>query len=475
MTDEQDDDRDEPSGPEVDPVDADDTVPPRSRGEAVVRASRSYVARKVVLPSQAFVHTEQIGGLVLLAAALVALAWANSPWSHAYHAILETPAAVTLGRWSIELDVKHWINDGLMTLFFFVIGLEVRRETSVGSLADWRRATLPIAAGVGGMAVPALVYASIAAGGEGAPGWGIPVATDIAFALGVLALVGRHLPEGVRVLLLALAAADDIGGILVIAIVYSGDLSLLALGAAAAALAAAFVLRAGGVRHTVVYMGVAAAMWIAVYSSGVHPTVAGVALGMLAPVRRDFGLRHFARSADTLLSRFRTALGRDDRATAAATLGQFETLSRGTEAPVERLERIVHPWVSFLVLPLFALANAGVELSGEMVERSMASPVTLGVIAGLVVGKPIGIVGASWLAVKFGWADLPDRTTWSHVVGIGLLAGIGFTVSLFIGELAFRGGSASDEAKVGILVASLVAGGLGYAWLRIAAPSGRAG
>jgi NhaA family Na+:H+ antiporter len=457
----------EDTGLDIPAVDANGAVPPRSRGEVVVRASRSYVARRVVLPSQAFVHMEEVGGLVLLAAAVLALAWANSPWSDAYHAILDAPIALAVGPWTIEQDLRHWINDGLMTFFFFVIGLEVRRETTIGALAERRRAALPVAAAVGGMVVPGIVCAAIA----GAGSWGIPVATDIAFALGVLALASRRLPEGARVLLLALAVADDIGGTLLIAIVYSSGLSIAALGAAAVGLVLAFALRAGGVRNMVVYFGVGLATWGAVYVSGVHPTIAGVALGLLAPIHRDFGLRHFARSAGTLLARFRTALDREDHATAAATLGQVETLSRGTEAPVERLERVVHPWVSFLVLPLFALANAGVALSGEMLMRSMSSPITLGVMAGLVVGKPVGIVGASWLAVRMGWADLPDGTTWRHMLGIGLLAGIGFTVALFIGELAFQGGQGTDEAKAGILAGSFVAGGLGYLWLRFAASS----
>lgn len=451
-------------------VPIEEAVPPRSRGEMVAGAARSSLVRRVLVPVQTYVHTDAVGGLVLLAVALLAFVWANSPWGHVYQGLWETRASITVGPWELTRDVRHWVNDGLMTLFFFVIGLEVRREITIGAMADARRVVLPVGAAVGGMLVPAVTYAAITAGGPGAAGWGIPVATDVAFALGVLALVGRGLPDGARLLLLSLAVIDDIGGIVVIAVVYSQSLSWVALGTAAGILGTIMALRAGGVRHVLVYVVLGVLMWLAILASGVHPTLTGVAIGMIAPVRRDFGLTRFARAARTLLPRFDAALDRHDEATASATLGQLEELSRGTEAPVERLQRVVHPWVSFFVLPVFALANAGVVLPADMVTQALASPVTLGVVAGLVVGKPVGIVLASWLTVRLGWAVLPPGLTWRHVSGIGILAGIGFTVSLFIGDTAFSGREAGEEARFGVLLASLAAGLLGYVWLRCQAP-----
>jgi NhaA family Na+:H+ antiporter len=442
-------------------------VPPRSRGAAVARASHSPVVRRVQLPSQAFVHTEAIAGLTLIGAALLALLWANSPFAPAYEALWSTRASLAVGAWQIDYDLRHWVNDGLMTLFFLAVGLELRREAAFGGLNDMRRAALPVAAAVGGMAVPALVYLAIA-GSDAPRGWGIPVATDIAFALGVLALVGRRLPATVRMLLLSIAAADDVGGILVIALVYSETIAPAALGAAAAVLAACYALRAGGVRHVVAYAGLAILLWLAVHASGVHPTLAGVVLGLLAPVRGDVAPRQFAGASERILTRYRAARRRHDDPVATATLGQLETLTIGTEAPVDRLLRLVQPWVHFGVLPLFAIANAGVVVDADAVSRAVASPVTLGIVAGLVVGKPVGIGVASWLAVRAGVARLPEDLAWRHVVGLGLLAGVGFTVSIFIGNLAFPGGDRTSEATIGVLAASVVAGLLGFLALRLA-------
>lgn len=450
-----------------DPVATSAAVPPRSRGETLVRAWRSSVVRRVQLPSQAFIHTEEVSGIVLLLAALLALVWANSPAADSYHALWATRIAVSVGPWTIAHDLRHWINDAVMTLFFFVVGLEVRRELAAGALSGAGRAALPVAAAIGGMAVPALVYLAVVGSGPSAAGWGIPVATDIAFALAVLALVGRRLPGGARVLLLSLAAADDVGGILVIALAYSESVTLAPLAAALLALLLVVVLRGAGLRHVLPYLALAVILWLGVAASGVHPTLTGVALGLLAPVHREVGLRQFAGASRRLVSRLEGALTRRDDAGAATTLGQFEALSRGTETPQERLERTFHPWVSFVVLPVFALGNAGVTLSGEPIVPVLTGPVALGVIAGLVVGKPVGVVAASWLAVRLGLAELPPGLGWRHLVGLGILAGIGFTVSLFIGDLAFRASDVADEAKLGILVASLLAGVAGYTWLRL--------
>jgi NhaA family Na+:H+ antiporter len=371
-----------------------------------------------------------------------------------------------VGLFSISEDLRLWVNKGLMTFFFFVVGLEIKRELVHGELGDLRRAALPAVAALGGMVLPALLFLALNAGGDGARGWGIPMAVDIAFALGVLALLGRRIPSEVRIFLLALAIADDIGAILVVAIFYAEGLSLGALGIALLLLGVIVAMRQAGVRGAAAYFLVGTLFWVAVLKSGFHATIAGVMLGVLAPASAYFSKTTFAESVGALVARFREAITEGDEEKAEMVLGQVEELTEGTEAPLERLERLLHPLTSYAVLPLFALANAGLDLSGGVFGDSVSSSVTLGIILGLVVGKPLGIVGFSWVAVRLGITSMPAGMRWAHMVGIGLLGGMGFTVSLFITGLAFEDAQLISEAKVGILAASVIAGLAGYAFLR---------
>ncbi len=447
---------------------------PRTRGSLELRGDQVGFTRRVYLPVQQFIQTEWIGSAFLLAAAIVALVWANPPWADAYHGLWETRLTIDVGLFSISKDLHHWVNDGLMAIFFFVVGLEIKREVLHGNLSEPRQAALPMMAALGGMVVPALAYWLLNAGGPGVSGWGIPMATDIAFALGVLGLLGRSIPTQVRIFLLALAIVDDLGAILVIALFYTETLEPMALVWAAGLLGGILAMRKAGVRSVGAYSVVGFLFWAAFLQSGIHATLAGVILGAVTPSRPFFDHRTFSDRAGELLATFKGALDAGDHDVVEATLGRMEELTEGTEAPLEKLERTVHPWSAYLVLPLFALANSGVSLSGEAVRAAAESPVTLGVVLGLVLGKLVGVLGGSWLGVRLGWAVLPPGVRWIHLAGTALLAGIGFTVSLFIAELAFQDPAMVAQAKVGILVASLVAGVGGYLFLRLGAGSGGA-
>ena len=358
-----------------------------------------------------FLATEQAGGVALVVATAAALGWANSPWRDGYESL-----------WSREvwLSLHAWVNEGLMALFFLVAGLEIKRELVIGELREPRRAAVPALAALGGMVVPALLYVAVTGGGADAEGWAIPMATDIAFALGVVALLGDRVPSSLRLFLLTLAIVDDLGAIAVIAFFYSEEIAPEALGGAVAVVVVVALLVRAGVRQPWVYAPLAVALWLLVHESGVHATVAGVALGLVAPV-------------DT----------------------------------IERLEHRLHPLTSFVVVPLFALANAGVHLGGDRVGDAVTSPITLGIVVGLGVGKLVGITGATWLASRVRLGGLPEGVTWPSLAGMALVAGIGFTVSLFVTELAFGTGTRSaDDARLGVLAASLLSGAAGAVVLR---------
>lgn len=430
----------------------------------------SFVERRVLLPGQQFLQAETTGAAVLLFFALFALAWANSPWSDAYHRLFEdATVGVDLGFLEVRENLRHWINDGLMVVFFFVVGLEVKRELAYGELSTPKRAALPMIAAVGGILVPALIYLAMNRGGEGAQGWGIPIATDIAFALGALALAGKGLPNQARTFLLALAAVDDIGAILVIAVFYSSSISLPILAGGAAVLAGIWGLRAIGVMDVKLYFMAGLILWFTILQSGVHATVVGIALGLLTPSRPPFEMEHLRKELGALVSRFRKALSDGDREEAEVLLGRIEMFAADTEAPLDRRLRNTHPWSSKLVLPLFALANAGVQINSETVSESVNNAVTYGIVGGLVAGKFAGIVGFSLAAVKLGIADLPQDVNWKHVAGMAFLAGIGFTMSLFVAGLAFEGTAQIEPAKLGILAASVIAGIIGAVVLRLQA------
>jgi len=438
----------------------------RGRGLLEMRASRERVAREVHLPVQEFIRTEWLGSGVLLAAAVLALVLANSPWAPAFHGLWQQKVTLDLVVVSVSKSLHLWVNDGLMAIFFFVVGLEIKRELLHGHLSDPKQAALPGFAALGGMAGPALIYFALNSAGPGARGWGIPMATDIAFALGVLGLLGRGLPSQLRVFLLALAIIDDLGAILVIAVFYTETIVPGAFLVAAAVLASIVLLRRLGVHSTMAYVVPGFIFWLAILKSGVHATLAGVILGIMTPSRHYYDYATARTVGRGLMARFEEACDRGDHDDVEATLGQMEELVVGTESPLERLERKFHPWAAFLVLPLFALVNAGVEVSMEVVVDAVRSPVALGIVAGLIVGKLIGIFGASWLAVKMGWAVLPEGVRWGHIAGVSLLAGIGFTVSLFITELAFADPELVAQAKLGILMASALAGISGYLLLK---------
>jgi Na+:H+ antiporter, NhaA family len=430
------------------------------RSGPIWMASDRRLARAVGRPIAGFLKVEAAGGIALLVAAVLALVLANSPLSGLYDDFLHTPVDVTLGPLELHGDIAYWVNDALMVLFFFVVGLEIKYELVSGELRDPRRAAVPIVAAFGGMIAPAAIYAMLNAGTEGASGWGIPMATDIAFAVGVLGLLGRRIPSPARVFLLTLAIVDDIGAITVIAVFYTSDLSMLWLAAAGAGVVAMVALRRIRVWSMSAYIIIGVFVWLATYESGVHATIAGVVIGLITPARplleRDVA-HDYAREAIR------------DGVIDADELNRYRFLLGESVSVAERLERRMHPWTSYVVLPVFAFCNAGIDLRGGVLGEALSSTVTAGVALGLVVGKIVGITAASWLAVVTGLGRLPGRTTWPMVVGLASVAGIGFTVSLFIAGLSFDPGSVMESAsKVGILGGSVVAAAIGATMLVLA-------
>ncbi|MFM7251576.1 MAG: Na+/H+ antiporter NhaA [Ilumatobacteraceae bacterium] len=439
-------------------------------------------AVRVLRPLRDFLHTEAAGGTLLVGAAAVALVWANSPWRDAYHELWDTMAAVSLGSIGMALDLRHWVNDAAMTLFFLVVGLEIRRETATGHLADRRAAALPLAAAVGGMVVPALLYLAIA-GRDAAQGWGVPMATDIALAVGVLALAGSRVPQSLRAFLLGLAVVDDIGAIIVIAVFYSKGTELQWLGLAAAALAATLVLRRVGMQRIAAYVALGIVLWVALHEAGVHPTLAGVAMGLLAPTTPrpstdlvDADELDGTALDGTALDGTKLAVGAGGPAGSVPMTAEAARLeaqrARDSVSTVEWLQHLLHPWTSYLVVPVFALANAGIEVSGESLRSAAGSAVTWGIVVGLLAGKPLGVLLVSLGAIRSGVASRPEGTTLRHLTGAGAAAGIGFTVALFIAELAFTDEAQLTDAKMGILVASVLSGLLSLAVLRRTPRSG---
>ena len=451
-------------------------------------ASARFVPRAVVRPLQRLLAQEAAGGVAMLVAAVVAIVWANSPWSAGYFDLWETPLRVKLGT-LVELDhlsLRAWVNDALMTVFFLLVGLEVKREAVHGELRDPRAVALPVIAALGGMVVPAAIFLAFNAGGDGADGWGIPMATDIAFAVGVVTVAGRRVPLAAKLFLLTLAIADDVGAIVVIAVFYAGELSLGWLAVAVAALVAILVLRRGDVQALAPYLAVGAFLWLALLESGVHPTLAGVALGLLTPAWPLRSPRRFPADARRLLDRIERAyydrvlteeeaLTEEELEASEHLIAEVARLSLVSTSPLERLERALSPWVAFMIVPVFALANAGVTLSAEAMGGVVSDRVTIGVLAGLVVGKTVGVLGAVRLALLCRVGTLPAGSSWRHMVGLSGCAGIGFTVALFVASLSFDDPALTDAAKVGILAASLTCGLLGYMILRTCRPPGEPG
>ena len=437
-------------------------MPHASRRPIWLHSDR-FLARNLGRPVSRFLHIEAAGGILLLASTVAALVWANSPWSASYRHLWATEIAFDVGGHLVAEDLHHWVNDGLMAFFFFVVGLEIKQELVTGHLSKFREALLPAVAAVGGMVVPALIYAAINVGGDGTAGWGIPMATDIAFAVGVLALLGERVPASLKILLLALAIVDDIGAIAVIAAFYSDDIHGGWALAALAGLALIAVLTRVRVWYIPVYTVLGFAVWFATLESGIHATIAGVALGLLCPAKPLLPEADAAVIAEELS---------DDQQVTVAEIRSVSFRLRESVSVAERLQDLLHPWTSYVVIPVFALANAGVELSGDTIGDATTSPITVGVVAGLLIGKFIGITGAIFVATKLQVATLPRGVTMRQIAGMALLAGIGFTVSLFISGLAFDSAALDAEAKIGILAASGLAAVAGSIVLRAALPRG---
>jgi Na+:H+ antiporter, NhaA family len=417
-------------------------------------------ARRLLSPVERFLSVEAASGIVLLAAAVIALLWANSPWRSSYEAILHTPIGLRVGGLGFERDIHFWINDGLMVVFFFVVGLEIKRELHAGELSKLRRAALPAFAALGGMLVPAGIYLLFNAGTPTVRGWGVPMATDIAFAVGVLALLGKRVPPALRILLLALAVIDDLGAIIVIAIFYSSGVSLVGAAVALGAVLLVVVMQKLGVRSPWAYVAPALVVWAATYATGIHPTIAGVVLGLLTPVRAWFGTDRFLDQAGAAVEAVRSANQAGDGHAIHSPLSDLSLARREALSPVERLQHALHGWVAFGIMPLFALANAGVPLGGAQLDGG-GGRVLLGVALGLVVGKPVGVMGLAWVAVRARAAALPAGVGWSGILVVALVAGIGFTMALFIASLAFAPGPRIEAAKLGVLAASTVAALIG--------------
>jgi NhaA family Na+:H+ antiporter len=407
-----------------------------------------------------FVQSEATASILLLACTIAALAWANSAWAESYFGLSRAELGFKIGATERTLSLHDWINDFLMAIFFFVVGLEIKREMVVGALSTFKTAVLPVAAAIGGMVAPAILYLILNPGGEASHGWGVPMATDIAFALGVLALFGKRVPIGLKVFLTALAIADDLGAVLVIALFYTSHLDFTELIAAGAFLALIVLASRLGVRNPVIYLVLALGVWVDVFASGIHATVAGVVLAMLMPVRAGRDPEHFFSEVKDRFEALRASqLTRDSMIHDRTQLDAISNLRRAAQdmqPPGLILEEILHPFVVFFILPLFAFFNAGVPIDGGIL-NTLLRPVGLGVMLGLVLGKQIGIMLFSWLAVKSGKAALPAGVGWGELYGAACLGGIGFTMSLFISELAFASPVLVAEAKIGILAASVLA------------------
>ena len=435
-----------------------------ARRNTLASRSKPTPITLIIRPFQVFAQHRTSGGILLLLCAVAALVWANSPAAGSYEALWHTNLTVSFAGRALSRSLHFWVNDFLMALFFFVVGLEIKREVLVGELAEPRQAALPILAALGGVIVPILIYAGFNAGGAGAHGWGVPMATDIAFALGVMALLGKRIPTGLTVFLTALAIADDLAAVLAIAIFYTKEISFSALAVAGLCVALLILINLLGVRHPLAYATLGIALWISVLLSGVHATVAGILLALTIPSRTPLNPEQFLERSTGILGCFerashskRSIINDEEQQSAIKAL---EEACEEVQPPLHRFEHALQPWVTYLIMPLFALANAGLVLQGNL-RAQVLDPVTLGVGLGLLLGKPLGITAASWLAVRSKIASLPAGVNWRHIHGAGWLGGIGFTMALFLGNLAFGSEQLLSLAKLGILSASLLAGCIG--------------
>ena len=409
----------------------------------------------LIEPFARFARMEASGGILLLACTFVALVWANSPWESSYNALWDAPITAGFGRFVLTESRKEWINDGLMSIFFFLVGLEIKRELLIGELSSLRQAALPFISAVGGAVVPALIYVIATRGSDVASGWGIPMATDIAFTLGVLTVLGSRVPIALKIFVTALAVVDDIFAVLVIAVFHTRDIQTYSLLVGLGGVAVCFGMNLLGARKPVIYAAIGVIVWFAILKSGIHATIAGVLVAFTVPARTRVDRGYFLSQGRMLLDSFEKTP--PDSPASHAAVDALESQCELMESPLQHVERYLHPWVSFLVMPLFALANAGVRIVGN-IQPALTSVVTIGVVLGLFVGKPVGIYLFAWLSIKTGMSTLPPHITWGTILGASWLCGIGFTMSLFIATLSLADETSLDMAKIGILAASAAAG-----------------
>ena len=425
---------------------------------------------RLLSPLEEFIHRQTTSGILLMLCAVFALYLANSQWSAAYHHFLQTPFTIGLPDFQLSKSVHHWINDGLMAMFFFLIGLELKREILVGELADPKQAILPIVAAIGGMVVPVLIYVSINPEGNALDGWGIPMATDIAFALGALALLGSRIPKSLLTFLVALAIVDDLGAVMVIALFYTETINTQALIVVAVMFTLLIALNLGGIRRPLPYILLGIILWVAMLKSGVHATLAGIVLAFTIPMRPKYEPARFLSHINDMVVQIKNAYQKETNIIKNNELrSRVHSLEEGihlVQAPAQIMERTMHLPSAYIIIPIFSLANAGVPIDWSSFNTIITHPVSVGITLGLVLGKFIGITGFTWLAVKLGFTSLPQGINFKHIIGVSLMGGIGFTMSIFIAELGFAH-SAEDllMAKTGILFASALAGISGFIWL----------
>jgi NhaA family Na+:H+ antiporter len=428
-----------------------------------MRENTYHLLKQLMRPVSKFVEAKIAGSVLLLTAAIIGFAWANSPYADSYYALWDIPITISIGHFTISESLGHWVNDALMVIFFFVIGLEIKREVLVGELSSVQKASLPAVAALGGMIVPAAIYLTINQGGPGSSGWGIPMATDIAFSLGCLLALGSLIPLSLKVFLLALAIVDDLGAILVIAVFYTEQISLISLGVGLIILIISVFFNIRGIRKTYPYALLGLALWVAFFLSGIHATIAGVLLAFTIPARTQYDQSRFRQETSNIIQSFPE---KDFRImmvdeTQRGLMQQLKITVDNLDTPLQRLEDALYPLVSYFILPVFALANAGVNIAQGSEGSTLINPVTIGIIAGLFLGKPLGITLFAWITVKLGLAQLPDQVKWSQLLAVAWLAGIGFTMSLFITNLAFQDPVSLYQAKIAIIIGSILSAVLG--------------
>ncbi|MCB0421914.1 MAG: Na+/H+ antiporter NhaA [Bdellovibrionales bacterium] len=433
----------------------------------VINHRAAKVLETISSPVNRFMQIESAGGIVLIIASVIAMIWANSGYSEVYEHFIHTPMRLVIGHFTLEGSFHYWVNDGLMVIFFYVVGMEIKRELVIGELSSPKKAALPLLAAVGGMVFPAVIYAIFNHNGIGAKGWGIPMATDIAFAIGIITLMSKKVPFPVKIFLLALAIVDDLGAVLVIAFFYTGDLVVESLGLASICFALILIFRTSGIRNGWIYLILSIVAWYQVLQSGVHATIAGVILGFLVPLKSYYNETELAEKFTDITKKinddvddskdFSSALSEETE----AHLSELSYYSIGAQSPVSRALHNLHPWVTFIIMPLFALVNAGVPIHGVGLHELAAHPISLGIFLGLLAGKPIGVLLTCYVAVKMKVAELPKGVTWRHMACVGFLAGIGFTMALFVSNLALGTPELEVYSKMGILIASLASSLIG--------------